>query len=469
MDDILKSDAASQRAALDQHQLRAEELMRATLERIDDVNGTLNAIVALRDPEVLLAEARAMDNRPRTGALHGLPIAVKELANVAGLLTTEGSPVFADRVARADDLHVARLRAAGAIIIGKTNAPEFGMGSQTFNPIYGRTRNPYDPALTCGGSSGGAAVALATRVVSIADGSDAMGSLRNPAGWTNTYGFRPSWGRIPRDPSGDAYLHQLATHGPMARSPADLALLMNVMCGPDPRVPARIPPQTFQADDDNIRGKRIGWLGDWGGAWAMEPGILELCRDALTVLANAGCDVVEIPPPMPRDVLWQSWATLRSWSVAMSLGPLAQDRDTRKHLKDPVIWEIERGLALSTLQIQEASERRSEWFRTAADLFDSFDALAAPTAQVWPFPVELPYPTEIAGQGMDTYHRWMEVVIPASLIGLPALAMPAGFGATGLPMGVQLIGRYGGDHGLLTLAQAYHRETQWPQRHPPEI
>ena len=197
-----------------------------------------------------------------------------------GIVTSEGSPAFADRVAVADDLHVARMRAAGAIFIGKTNAPEFGLGSHTFNPVFGATRNPYDRAVTCGGSSGGAAVALATRMTAIADGSDMMGSLRNPAGWNNVYGFRPTWGRVPSEPAGDGYLHQISTNGPMARSPADIALLLNVMAGPDGRQPLGLKADQFSAEDVDIRGKRIGWLGDWGGAWAMEAGILDLCETA---------------------------------------------------------------------------------------------------------------------------------------------------------------------------------------------
>lgn len=468
MTDIHEMSADAQVALMAQGKLSAEELMRATLTRIGEVNGALNAIVALRDADELLAEARAADQVSGRGALHGLPVAVKDLADVAGLVTSEGSPVFAGRVAKTDALHVARIRAAGAIFIGKTNTPEFGLGSHTFNLVHGVTRNPYDEGLTCGGSSGGAAVALASGMVSIADGSDMMGSLRNPAGWNNIYGFRPSWGRVPAEPAGDMYLHRLSTNGPMARCPADLALLLNVIAGPDPRQPGVLAEETFSAEATDLRGKRIGWLGDWGGAWLMEPGILDLCQAALNVFEKAGCEVELVPVPFSREALWESWTTLRSWSVWNDLKRLMQTPETRRQIKDTGVWEAERGAALSAEQVQQASEMRSAWFRTAAALFDRYDALAAPTAQVWPFSVDHPYPTEIAGQGMDTYHRWMELVIPASLIGLPALAVPAGFGASGLPMGLQLIGRYGNDQALLTLAETYHRETLWPQRHPPK-
>ena len=466
MDDILDLTAGELVTLMKRQELSAEDLMRSTLDHIDAVNGSVNAIVAMRDPEELLAEARAADTRSDRGTLHGLPVAVKDLANVAGLVTSQGSPVFANRVAEADDLHVARIRAAGAIFIGKTNTPEFGLGSHTFNPVYGTTVNAYSDAVSCGGSSGGAAVALATRMVSIADGSDMMGSLRNPAGWNNVYGFRPSWGRVPATSEGDLYLHMLSTDGPMARCPADLALMLNAMSGPDDRQPFALSAQKFSTGETGLRGSRIGWLGNWGGAWAMEEGILALCEDALKTFEDLGCLVETVDAPFDREALWESWTALRSWSHSTALKPLMDNQETRRHLKDTAIWEAECGARLDAENIQAASLIRSDWFRAAASLFDRYDALLAPTAQVWPFALGQNYPVEIAGQGMDTYHRWMEVTIPASLIGLPALAVPAGFGEQGLPMGLQLIGRYGKDQGLLDLAEAYHRETLWPQRYP---
>ncbi len=463
MDDILNMAAGAQAALIAAGRLSAQDLMRATLERVAAVNGPLNAIVSLRDGDVLLAEARAADDAQASGPLHGLPIAIKDLADAAGLPTSQGSPLFAGQIAARDDLHVARLRKAGAIIIGKTNTPEFGLGSHTYNPVHGVTGNPYDPKLSCGGSSGGAAVALATGMLSIADGSDMMGSLRNPAGWNNVYGLRPSWGRVPAEPEGDTFLHQLSTNGPMARCPSDLALLLDVMSGPDPRQPHGMPPESFSPLSDEVKGKRIGWLGDWGKACSYEAGILPLVEDALQVFEGLGCVVDAIAPPFSSEALWDSWITLRSWSVGASLAPLLDSG----RLKPEAVWEAERGQALSAMDVHRASVLRSDWFGCAAQLFDRYDALVLPTAQVWPFPADRSYPTEIAGQKMDTYHRWMEVVIPASLIGLPAVAMPAGFGAQGLPMGMQLIGRRGDDIGLLELAQAYHLATEWPQNRPP--
>ncbi|MHA7852751.1 amidase [Roseovarius sp.] len=469
MTDILALEAREQAAGIAAGELSAEALMRATLERIAQTNGALNAVVSLREAEDLMAEARAADEAPARGVLHGLPVAIKDLADAEGLPTSKGSPAFAGRIAQSDAPHVARLRAAGAIVIGKTNTPEFGLGSHTFNPVHGATCNPYDHRVSCGGSSGGAAVALAAGMLSIADGSDMMGSLRNPAGWCNVYGMRPSWGLVPGAGAaeGDAFLHQISTEGPMARSPADLALMLGVMAGPDARQPLGVAAPDLSLGGD-VRGRRIGWLGDWGGAWPMEAGILDCGAEACAVLEGLGCVVEPVAPPFDRDALWESWTTLRSWTMACKLSGLLEAPETRDLLKSDAVWEIERGRALSGLDVHAASVIRSDWFRRAADLFDTYDALVLPTAQVWPLPMSWDWPKDVAGVAMDTYHRWMEVMIPASLAGLPAVAVPAGFGANGLPMGVQLIGRRGADGGLLRLAQAYHEATRWPQRRPPQ-
>ncbi|MDF1670574.1 MAG: amidase [Roseovarius sp.] len=469
MTDILTLTAVDQAARIAAKTLSAEDLMQATLARISQVNSKVNAIVSLRDADEVMSQARAADAQSPKGPLHGVPIAIKDLAHAKGLPTSMGSPAFAGQVAEADDLHVARLRAAGAIVIAKTNTPEFGLGSHTYNPVHGATLNPYDPSLTCGGSSGGAAVALATGMLSIADGSDMMGSLRNPAGWNNVYGMRPSWGRVPPVPEGDAYLHQLSTNGPMARCPADLALQLDVMSGPDPRTPNPMPYEAMGTVTPLVKGKRIGWLGDWGAALPYEDGILDVCSGALDVLAGQGAEVETLPAPFSRDALWQSWVTLRAWFNAASLAPLMDNPQTRGQLKPEAIWEAETGQALSATDVHQASVIRSDWYRRAVGLFDTYDALAVPTAQVWPFPVDQTWPREVAGVAMDTYHRWMECVIPVSLIGLPAIAVPAGFGTGGLPMGVQLIGRHGGDRALLDLAEAYHRATLWPDKHPPKL
>lgn len=464
MTDSLELDARTQARMIASGRLRAAALMEATLARIDAVNGRVNAIVSLRDRAALMDEARAADASGGGGPLHGLPVAIKDLADARGLPTSQGSPLFAGQIAAQDSPHVARLRAAGAIVIGKTNTPEFGLGSNTFNPVHGRTGNPYDPARSCGGSSGGAAVALSLRMLSIADGSDMMGSLRNPAGWCNVYGMRPSWGVVPGALEGDLFLHQLSTNGPMARSPGDLELLLEVMAGPDPRLPLG----QGLAPDPGRTGLRIGWLDDWGGAWPMEEGIADLCAEALRVFEQEGAVIETLAPPFAAERLWQSWTTLRSWAVGASLAPVMADAESRARLKPEAVWEAERGAALSGTALQAASVVRSDWFRRAADLFDRFDILALPTAQVWPFAAGIDWPHEIAGHAMDTYHRWMEVVIPASVIGLPVVAVPAGFGPQGLPMGLQLIGRRGADRALLRAAATYHAATDWPGRCPPK-
>ncbi|MEO0767085.1 MAG: amidase [Pseudomonadota bacterium] len=467
---MIEDGALVLRARMDASEISAQDVMAATLARIAEVNGTVNAIVSLRDADTLMAEAAAADASPKQGWLHGIPMAIKDLANAAGLPTSMGSPLFAGAQADADDVAIARLRAAGAIIIGKTNTPEFGLGSHSVNPVFGATCNPYDHARSAGGSSGGAGVGLATSMLSVADGSDMMGSLRNPAGWNNVYGMRPGWGVVPSEPVGDTFLHQLATKGPMARNPRDLAALLDTMAGLDPRQPhGLVQAPTLPQIGGGAQGLRIGWLADWGGALAMEAGVLDLCANALRQMADIGVHVDIMNAPFDRDALWGSWITLRSWSVAGSLAPLYDDPDTREHLKDTAVWETERGLALSAMDVHRASVIRSDWFKTSAALFDQYDVLALPSAQMWPFDVDIDWPREIAGTAMDTYHRWMEVVIPASLIGLPAICVPAGFGGPNdMPMGLQLIGPRGSDAKLLRLAEAWHAATDWPGRRPPK-
>lgn len=462
--------ALAQSEAIANGSLTAVALMEATLARIDAVNGKVNAIVSLREREALMAEARAADAAPRTGWLHGIPMAIKDLADAEGLPTSRGSPLFAGNIAAQDSLFVSKLRAAGAIIIGKTNTPEFGLGSHTFNPVHGATCNPYDVTKSAGGSSGGAAAALACGMVSVADGSDMMGSLRNPAGWNNVYGMRPSWGTVPGEPEGDMFLHTLSTSGPMACNPRDLAALLDTMTGLDLRQPlgtnlAKALPQM----DRGPGALKIGWLGDWGGAFPYQDGIAELSAAALGQFGDLGHTVADMDAPFEAQALWDSWITLRSFAVAGGLAAIYDNPAERGFLKDAAQWEITRGQALSATDVHRASVVRSEWYRTAAALFDRVDVLVLPSAQLWPFAIEEVHPREIAGQTMDTYHRWMQVVVPASLIGLPVVNVPAGFGANGLPGGLQLIGRHGSDARLLQLAQQWHELTVWPQRRPPDL
>jgi amidase len=444
------------------------EVMAACLARIGAVNGAINAVVSLRDGDDLMAAARAADQAEPAGWLHGLPFAVKDLCATKGLRTTWGSPLFADFVPGKDDLLAARMRAAGAIFIGKTNTPEWGHGSHSFNPVHGVTRNPYDLARTAGGSSGGAAAGLAARILPVADGSDMMGSLRNPAAFCNVYGFRPSWGLVPGDAEGDTFMATMATEGPMGRTVEDVARLLSVQAGENPEVPFGRAGADFAALlDVAMRGKRIAWLGDWGGAYQVEPGILELCEAGLQVFTDLGAQVEAMSPPFPAEKLWQAWVTLRAMLNAGGMKALYDDPVKRAQIKPESIWEIEQGRGLSAQAVYEASVIRSRYYAHMARLFDRFDAVVLPSAQVWPFPVEWRWPQSINGVAMDTYHRWMEVVIPVSLIGLPALSVPVGFGPQGLPMGMQIAGRVGADAAVLALGQAYHRATDWPGRRPP--
>jgi amidase len=451
-------------------QVAPSEVMAAHLAQVSAVNGAVNALVSCRDPDALMAEARALDDAAPKGWLHGIPFAVKDLVATRGLRTTWGSPIWADHVPAKDDLVAMRLRAAGAVIAAKTNVPEWGQGSHSFNPVFGVTRNPYDLTRSAGGSSGGAAAALATRMAWAADGSDMMGSLRNPAAFCNVYGFRPTWGLVPQDAEGDTYLSTLSAEGPMARTVEDVARLLLVLAGENPEAPfPRAVPDLLTGLERGVKGLRIGWLADWGGAYAMEPGILDACAAGLAVLEGLGAEVTPLAPPFPAEKLWSAWVTLRAMLNAGSKRALAEEPLKRALTKPETIWEIEQGLNLSAQAIYEASVIRSRWHAHAARLFNRFDAVVLPSAQVWPFPADWRWPQAINGQTMDTYHRWMEVVVPASLIGLPALSVPVGFGPDGLPMGMQIIGRSGDDARVLAIGQAYHRATEWPQRRPPLV
>ena len=447
------------------------EVMAAHLDRIDAVNGAVNAVVSLRPRDELMAEARGLDDRTPAGWLHGIPMAVKDLCATKGVRTTWGSPLFADFVPQADDLLAARMRGAGAIFVGKSNTPEWGHGSHSFNPVFGVTRNPYDPTRTAGGSSGGAAAGLAARMLPVADGSDMMGSLRNPAAFCNVYGFRPSWGLVPGDAEGDTHLHTLATEGPMGRTVEDVARLLAVQAGVNPEVPFGREAGEYVSGltGATLKGKRIAWLGDWGGAYQMEPGILDLCEAALRLMQEMGAIVEPTPPPFPAEKLWTAWTTLRAMLNAGGFKAIYDDPAERAQLKPETLWEIEQGKTLTAQAVYEASVIRSRYYAHMARLFTRFDAVVLPTAQVWPFPADWRWPQAINGHAMDTYHRWMEVVIPVSLIGLPALSVPVGFGANGLPMGMQFAGPVGADAAILAMGQAWHEATDWPGKRPPTL
>ena len=465
---VLEWSATELSRAIHARKVAPSEVMAAWLSQVTAVNGEVNALVSLRDPDALMAEARALDDAIPVGWLHGIPFSVKDLVATKGLRTTWGSPLWKNHVPAADDLVAARIRASGAVIAAKTNVPEWGQGSHSFNPVFGVTRNPYDLSRSAGGSSGGAAAALATRMAWVADGSDMMGSLRNPAAFCNVYGFRPTWGLVPSDAEGDTYLSTLSTEGPMARTVEDIARLLLVLAGENPEVPfPRAVPDVLAKLDRGVKGLRIGWLADWGGAYPMEPGILDLCEAAVRQLEGLGAVVEPLPPPFPAEKLWSSWITLRAMLNAGGKRALVEEPAKRALTKPETIWEIEQGMGLTAQAVYEASVIRSRWHAHAARLFQTYDALVLPSAQVWPFPADWRWPQEINGRKMDTYHRWMEVVVPVSLIGLPALSVPVGFSGDGLPMGMQIIGRSGDDAQVLAIGQAWHRATEWPQERPP--
>ncbi len=456
-------------AMLGRREISCRELMQATLARIDAVNPVHNAIVSLRDGDALLAEADARDRAiaadpglaaPRS-FLFGLPQAIKDIVPTAGLRTTLGSPL-ADSVPTVDGLMAERMKAAGCIVVGKTNTPEFGFGSHTFNEVFGATRNAFDPSKSAGGSSGGAAVALATRMLSVADGSDSMGSLRNPAGWNNVFGFRPSQGRVPSWPAADAWVTHFGTEGPMARTVRDLALLLDVQAGYDPRAPLSLATEPSFADRlENVASSsgplRIGWLGDLGGYLAMEPGVLATCEQALARLVGAGAVVEPLSLGFPPERIWDAWLTLRWWLNRNRIAPFLKQPANRERVKPEALWEHDNGAALTATDVMAASVERTAFYQHVLALFERADCLALPSAQVWPFPVGERWPQQIAGRAMDTYHRWMEVVVIATFAGLPAISVPAGFSATGLPMGLQLVGRPRGDLELLRTARTYER------------
>ena len=461
--------------AIRSRRLSCVEVMSAYLDHIERINPLVNAIVALRDRDALVAEAKEKDAQiargEAAGPLHGLPFAVKDLFPVKGMRTTMGSLVLKDFIAPADNVMVTRQRKAGAIIIGKTNTPEFGLGSHTFNAVYGATRNAYDQSRSAGGSSGGAAVALALRMLPLADGSDYGGSLRNPAGWNNVFGFRTSFGRIPAD-GRDAWLPSMSVLGPMARDIRDLALLLSVQSGYDDRVPLSMDanPAIFQAPlETDLKGKRIAWLGDFNGAIPYEAGVLELCRSALRVFESLGCIVEEAVPDYPVDKVWQAWMKLRAWQSGGNLLGFYRDPAKRALMKPEAVFEVESGLKLSAFDITAASAVRTEWYGVVRAFFERYDYLVAPTAQVFPFDVDLHWPSEIAGQQMTTYHEWMKGMLPITMAGCPTLAVPAGFNAQGLPMGIQIVAPNHAELACLQLGFAYDEATRWSARQLPPL
>ncbi|MDX1405530.1 MAG: amidase [Woeseiaceae bacterium] len=463
--DITDMSASTLSAAIREGHVSCVEVMQAYLARIDRYNPVYNAIVSRVDDDELIRQAELADAALASdeywGWMHGMPHAIKDGTDVEGMPTSRGSPIFAGTIATQDDPTVARIRAQGAIFIGKTNLPEFGMGSQTYNPVFGATGSAYDPELTAGGSTGGGACGLGTRMLPVADGGDMMGSLRNPGAFNNVIGLRPTFGRVVDGRGGSLFYQQLGTSGPMGRNSEDTYRLLHTMAGTATNLPLALrdripPPQAFRPLA--TQGIRIGWLGDYDGYLETERGILEMCETNLKMLGDHGVIVEPGQPDFDMDRLWQTWLTLRHWT-RHALRPLYDDKETRKLLKPEAIWEIEGSFDASAADIYHAGNARGEWFHALRRLFEDYDFLALPTAQVFPFPKDIHWPKRINRKRMDTYHRWMEVVIGGTLASLPVANVPVGFDDDGRPMGMQILGPFGDDRKVLEFAAAYEQIT----------
>ncbi len=457
--------------AIHSRALSCREVMLSYLQRINTVNPLVNAIVSLQDADGLLAQADARDAQLARGEsmgwMHGMPQAIKDLSNAAGIPNTMGSPLMRNFVPKTDGLMVQRMKAAGCIVIGKTNVPEFGLGSHSFNEVFGVTRNPYDLTKTAGGSSGGAAVALAAHLLPVADGSDFQGSLRNPAGWNNVYGFRPSQGRVPMWPVADVFISQMGTEGPMGRSVMDVARLLEIQSGYSVNAPLSIADHacyTGVSAPFDLKNTRIGWLGDLRGHLAMEDGILGVCEQGLRRFETLGCQVDAIDLGLPPETVWQQWLVWRQALIGARIAPFLQKRGNREHIKPEALWEHDQGAGLTGSALMAASVYRTSYYQHMLSLFEKHDFLAIPTAQVWPFDVAQRWPKSIQTvngvRQMDTYHRWMETTIYATFAGLPCISLPVGFNENGLPMGLQIIGKPQADFEVLQLACQYEQAAQ---------
>jgi amidase len=445
----------------------AREVMAAHLAQIERVNPQVDAIVTLVAERAMADATRADETLARgelLGPLHGLPVAHKDLVDTAEIRTTHGSPFYRDNVPLRDALIVTRIRRAGALTLGKTNTPEFGAGSQTFNTVFGATRNPYDVTKTCGGSSGGAAVALACGMVPIADGTDTGGSLRNPAAFCNVVGFRPSPGRVPKE-SGS--WSPLSVSGPMARTVADVALFLSAIAGPDSRSPLSIPEDGahFAAPlARDFTGVRVAWWRGLGGI-PFEREIRRVVDANRAVFEDLGCIVEEAEPDY--EGVDEAFATLRHSSFHSDYAALARQRP--EWVKDTIKWEIAEAERLTGADIARALARQERMYEQSRQLFEAYDYFVLPVTQVEPFDVTVPYPTQISGTPMATYIDWMRSCWYVSFMANPAISVPGGFTASGLPVGVQIVGRHRDDWSVLQLAHAFEQATRHGEQRPPVV
>lgn len=445
-------------------EVSARDVMASHLQQIERVNPTVNAIVTLLDDETLLASALQADETlaksepDNLGPLHGLPVGIKDLQPTAGIRTTFGSPIFKDFVPTEDSLTVQRYKDAGAIVIGKTNTPEFGAGSQTFNEVFGTTLNPYDLTKTCGGSSGGATVALTCGMMPIAQGSDFGGSLRNPAAWSNVVGMRNSIGTIPVHPAPLGYTSESVTGG-MGRTVADVALQLVALAGPDPRVPSSLmhPASVFdQPIERDFTGTRIAWSRNIGGA-PIDSTVNETLDAQRHVLEGLGCIVEDAEPPL--EDAGEIFHVLRAAIFAHQHE--ANIRDHRELVKETIIWNAEEGYRLTALDVKKAEEQRTALYARMAEFMSRYDYLMLPVTSVPPFSAELEYPTTVAGKPLKNYLEWMAPCSSITVTGLPAISVPAGFDQDGLPTGLQIVGRQRADFSVLQMAYAFEQATEY--------
>lgn len=464
--DICFMNATEMADLIRRKKLSARETMEAHLKQIERVNPKVNAIVTLV-AEQAIENARKADEAQARGAalgpLHGLPIAHKDLVETAGIRTTFGSRIFKDYVPTHDAILVERIRNAGAICLGKTNAPEFGAGSQTFNAVFGATKNPHDLTKTCGGSSGGAAVSLACGLIPIADGSDSGGSLRNPAAFCGVVGFRTAPGRVAHAAAGDSW-STIAVSGPLARNVPDLALLLSVMAGPDPRCPISIsePGSRFSGNlERSFKGVRVAWFKDMGGI-PFDPRVRNMVNAQRKIFESLGCIVEEAEPDWTGGLA--AYDTLRAWGYASS-----QSENIRLHrdlVKDTIQWEAERGSRLTGADIAHAHTLRSKAWDNMRIFQEKHEYFITPTTQVLPFDVTQPYPTEVAGVKMSTYIEWMKSCMMISALETPSISMPCGFTDGGLPVGLQIVGRHRDEWSVLQIAHAFEQATPGARRRP---
>ncbi|MEP6815811.1 MAG: amidase [Marmoricola sp.] len=466
------SSARETAAAVASREVSAHELMELHVVRIAELNPTLNAIVSLDEERARQGAAnadQALASGAAVGPLHGLPFATKDTHATAGWRTTYGSPLFAEHVPDTDELIVERIRAAGVVLIGKTNVPEFAAGSHTYNLVFGTTRNPWDTSRSAGGSSGGAAAALASGMVALADGSDMGGSLRNPASFCGVVGLRPSLGRVPQWSAEWPLYNQWETTsvgGPMARTVDDLALLLSVVAGPDPRSPQALldPGRIFApAVRGSLVGVRVALSVDLGGAFEVDHEVARVVAETAQLFSKAGAAVGSAHPDL--SLAEDTFRTLRAWHLHAKLGTLLAEHPDS--FKASLADNIRAGEHLTGADVARAYTQRTALSETMRVFFSSYDVLALPVSQVPPFPADQEFPSQINGRPMASYLDWMRSAYLITVTGCPAISVPAGFTSDGLPVGIQLVGPHGSELRLLEIAAGFEAATGLRGHRPP--